>query len=70
MEVVSDLMDPPAGGEREEQFLFPCGERARASPIARRDELRVSRPEAPQSCGSGAAETSVSPAPKCLIYRA
>ncbi len=33
VEVVSDLMDPPAGGEREEQFLFPCGERARASPL-------------------------------------
>ena len=33
MEVVSDLMDPPAGGEREERFLFPCGERARASPL-------------------------------------
>ena len=70
VEVVSDLMDPPAGGEREEQFLFPCGERARASPLPVVTSYESVARKLHNQVVLTVLEASVRPVWKSPIYRA
>jgi len=69
VEVVSYLMDPPAGGEREEQFLFPCGERARASPLPVVTSYESVARKLQNRVVLTAPEPSVGQLDKCPIYR-